>query len=86
MPWRTRFFAASMPLLSAPAREKAIEIANALLEDGIAKGKAIVIAITQVLGAQPRAADLGQRMNPPVRERTNRAAYTIKHRIDPGRQ
>jgi uncharacterized protein YdaT len=47
MPWRTRFFAASMRLLSAPALEKAIEIANALLEDGIAKGKAIVIAIAQ---------------------------------------
>jgi len=47
MPWTAAYFPVSMRHLSAPARDKAIEIANALLADGMEEGKAIRIAIAQ---------------------------------------
>ena len=56
MPWNASYFPASMRRLSAPARDKAIAIANALLADGMDEGKAIRIAIAQ---AKRWAADHG---------------------------
>ena len=47
MPWNNDYFPASMKHLPEPVREKAIEIANALLEDGMEEGKAIRIAIAK---------------------------------------
>lgn len=47
MPWSEDRFPASMRHLSAEARAKAIEIANALLAEGMDEGKAIRIAIAQ---------------------------------------
>ena len=47
MPWNETHFPRSMSRLPAPVREKAIEIANALLEQGYDEGKAIRIAIAQ---------------------------------------
>lgn len=45
MPWNTEDFPASMQHLNEEVREKAIEIANALLAKGMEEGKAIRIAI-----------------------------------------
>ncbi|HTS21693.1 MAG TPA: hypothetical protein VMN79_07755 [Casimicrobiaceae bacterium] len=47
MPWDADYFPASMKHLSPPVREKAIEIANALLDGGMDEGKAIRIAIAK---------------------------------------
>ncbi len=47
MPWNSDYFPASMKHLPPPVREKAIEIANALLEEGMDEGKAIRIAIAK---------------------------------------
>jgi uncharacterized protein YdaT len=47
MPWSTDRFPTSMRHLSEPVREKAIEIANALLAEGMDEGKAIRIAIAK---------------------------------------
>ncbi len=47
MPWNEAYFPRSMANLSPPVRAKAIEIANALLEDGSEEGRAIRIAIAQ---------------------------------------
>jgi uncharacterized protein YdaT len=47
MPWNETYFPRSMAHLAAPVRAKAIEIANALLEDGYDEGRAIRIAIAQ---------------------------------------
>ncbi|AOZ04292.1 hypothetical protein BKK81_33440 (plasmid) [Cupriavidus sp. USMAHM13] len=47
MPWRADDYATSMRRLALEVREKAIEIANALLEQGMDEGKAIRIAIAQ---------------------------------------
>jgi len=47
MPWTSDRFPPSMSHLPEPAREKAIEIANALLEEGMEEGKAIRIAIAK---------------------------------------
>lgn len=47
MPWDTAHFPRSMLNLQEPVREKAIEIANALLSDGYEEGRAIRIAIAQ---------------------------------------
>lgn len=45
MPWTPTNYPVSMRHLSLPARAKAIEIANALLADGMDEGRAIRIAI-----------------------------------------
>jgi len=47
MPWSSEYFPASMARLWPPVREKAIEIANALLAEGMDEGKAIRIAIAR---------------------------------------
>ncbi len=47
MPWNADYFPPSMRHLSAVARDKAIEIANALLAEGMDEGKAIRIAIAK---------------------------------------
>jgi uncharacterized protein YdaT len=47
MPWNESHFPRSMANLPPPVRAKAIEIANALLEQGYEEGKAIRIAIAQ---------------------------------------
>ncbi|PLT28712.1 hypothetical protein CUU66_17035 [Peribacillus deserti] len=45
MPWNKDDYPNSMKNLDEPVREKAIEIANALLEEGYEDGRAIPIAI-----------------------------------------
>jgi uncharacterized protein YoaH (UPF0181 family) len=47
VPWNSEYFPASMNHLPPLVREKAIEIANALLEEGMGEGKAIRIAIAK---------------------------------------
>jgi uncharacterized protein YdaT len=47
MPWNESRFPAAMEHLAPVARAKAIEIANALLEEGYDEGKAIRIAIAK---------------------------------------
>lgn len=45
MPWNNNDYPNSMKNLDEDVREKAIEIANALLDEGYEDGKAIPIAI-----------------------------------------
>lgn len=45
MPWTKKDYPNSMKNLDEKIRNKAIEIANALLEEGYAEGKTIPIAI-----------------------------------------
>jgi len=45
MPWNPERYPASMRRLPAEVRQKAIEIANALLEEGYEEGQAIRMAI-----------------------------------------
>lgn len=47
MPWNADYYPASMENLPPLVREKAIEIANALLESGHPDGQAIRIAIAR---------------------------------------
>ena len=47
MPWDSAHYPDSMKHLPEDAREKAIEIANALLEDGMEEDRAIRIAIAK---------------------------------------
>ncbi len=47
MPWTARRYPPSMAQLPARVRKKAIEIGNALLEEGMEEGKAIRIAIAK---------------------------------------
>ncbi|MBK9114123.1 MAG: hypothetical protein IPM22_00400 [Betaproteobacteria bacterium] len=47
MPWNADDFPASMKRLPDSVREKAIEIANALLAEGMDEGMAIRIAIAR---------------------------------------
>jgi uncharacterized protein YdaT len=47
MPWTLDRYPPSMQHLAPLTREKAIEIANALLEEGMEEGKAIRIAIAR---------------------------------------
>ncbi len=47
MPWDATRYPASMKNLPEQVREKAIAIANALLEEGMEEGKAIRIAIAK---------------------------------------
>jgi len=41
MPWNSDYYPPSMSHLPEPVREKAIEIANALVEEGMEEGNAI---------------------------------------------
>jgi uncharacterized protein YdaT len=47
MPWTSTYYPVSMKNLAPVVREKAIAIANALLEAGRPEGQAIRIAIAQ---------------------------------------
>jgi uncharacterized protein YdaT len=47
MPWDEQRYPPSMNRLPSPVRAKAIEIANALLGEGMDEGKAIRIAIAK---------------------------------------
>ena len=47
MPWNSSYYPVSMKNLPPAVREKAIAIANALLEAGRPEGQAIRIAIAQ---------------------------------------
>lgn len=47
MPWTLTYYPVSMKNLSPQLREKAIEIANALLAEGMDEGKAIRVAIAK---------------------------------------
>ena len=47
MPWTARRYPPSMGQLPARVRTKAIEIGNALLEEGMEEGRAIRIAIAK---------------------------------------
>lgn len=47
MPWNESYYPASMRHLDPAVREKAIEIANALLGEGMEEGMAIRIAIAK---------------------------------------
>lgn len=47
MPWSEEYYPASMRHLSEVTRSKAIEIANALLDEGMDEGRAIRIAIAK---------------------------------------
>ena len=47
MPWTTDRYPVSMRNMEPVVREKAIEIANALLRDGVSEDSAIRIAIAQ---------------------------------------
>lgn len=47
MPWTSSYYPVSMKRLHPVVREKAIEIANALLAEGYPEGQAIRIAIAQ---------------------------------------
>lgn len=48
MPWTKSDYPDAMKNLDSSTRNKAIEIANALLEDGYKEGRAISIAIDRV--------------------------------------
>jgi uncharacterized protein YdaT len=47
MPWNENDYPASMRNLPREVRSKAIDIANALLQEGVEEGKAIRIAIAK---------------------------------------
>jgi uncharacterized protein YdaT len=47
MPWDKKNYPDSLKNFTAPVRDKAVEIANALLEDGYEEGRAIAIATSQ---------------------------------------
>jgi uncharacterized protein YdaT len=47
MPWSSSYFPASMRRLSPVVRERAIEIANTLLAEGMEESKAVRIAIAK---------------------------------------
>lgn len=47
MPWNATYFPTSMKNLPLAVREKAIEIANALLAEGMDEGMAIRVAIAK---------------------------------------
>ena len=47
MPWNAAYYPRAMKHLPLPVRAKAIEIANALLEQGYDEGKAIRIGIAK---------------------------------------
>jgi uncharacterized protein YdaT len=61
MPWNEGRYPPSMSRLAPPVRAKAIEIANALLADGMDEGRAIRIAIA-------RAQEWAARRGLPVRD------------------
>ena len=61
MPWDESHYPASMRYLPERVRRKAIEIANALLEEGYGEGKAIRIAVAKAKEWAVRRASSGDR-------------------------
>jgi hypothetical protein len=61
MPWTYQDYPASMKNLATPTRHKAIDIANALLDEGYDEGRAIPIATAQ-------AEKWAQRRDKPVKK------------------
>jgi uncharacterized protein YdaT len=59
MPWTADYFPVSMKHLPPHVREKAIEIANALLDEGMDEGKAIRIAIAKAKEWAEQQSDAG---------------------------
>jgi len=57
MPWSEEHYPVSMTNLTPEVRSKAIEIANALLEEGYEEGRAIAIGIAK---AEEWAKDRGE--------------------------
>ncbi|TMW70446.1 DUF2188 domain-containing protein [Alteribacter natronophilus] len=55
MPWTKNDYPDSMKNLDKEVRDKAIEIANSLLEDGYEEGRAIPIAIDQAKEVGPES-------------------------------
>lgn len=69
MPWTRKDYPASMKNLPDHVRDKAIEIANALLDDGYEEGRSIAIAIDRARSAEGKK-DAG------------RPHYEVKHEED----
>lgn len=61
MPWNNQYYPVAMRHLSEVVRHKAVEIANALLSEGMDEGRAIRIAIA-------RAKQWAQHRGLPVRD------------------
>lgn len=61
MPWNQQQHPASMKHLTEEVRDKAIEIANALLDEGYEEGKAIAIGTA-------KAEEWAERRHKPVKE------------------
>ncbi len=61
MPWNADFYPASMRHLDPIVRDKAIEIANALLAEGMDEGRAIRIAIAKAKDWARRHAEVEPR-------------------------
>jgi uncharacterized protein YdaT len=57
MPWNAAFYPTSMKHLPPRVREKAIEIANALLTQGMDEGMAIRVAIAKAKEWERRQRD-----------------------------
>lgn len=55
MPWSKKDYPDSMKNLPDPVRNKAIEIANALLDDGYEEGRSIAIAIDRARSAEGKS-------------------------------
>jgi uncharacterized protein YdaT len=60
MPWTNKNYPDSLKNFMAPVRNKAVEIANALLEQGYEEGRAISIATAQ---AKEWAENRGQKIS-----------------------
>jgi uncharacterized protein YdaT len=69
VPWNSDYFPASMKHLPPVVREKAIEIANALLENGMDEGKAIRVAIAKAKEWAARRREDASRVRQPVNAR-----------------
>lgn len=77
MPWNKQDYPASFKNLSPAVRDKAIEIANALLEEDYEEGRAISIAMTK---AREYVNDQdGHRTNYIVKQRDDDWAFMKEH-------
>ncbi len=65
MPWTEKNYPDSMKNLTAEVRRKAIEIANALLEEGNAEGRAIAIGTA-------KAEEWAENRNKQVKKKTSK--------------
>ena len=77
MPWNKHDYPASFKNLESDVREKAIEIANALLEEGYDDGRAIPIAMTKAREFVHGADD-----NRPEYEVKSKADYWVFQKAD----